>query len=228
MLAEQIEAHRKLQQAKHPDLTLTGMYNVLEQLRSSEALTPKERTIHDHGLVSVLRELHDDLDRAVFDAYGWNDLAAELVGKPGATTPLPDKPAAQAAAEEELLARLVTLNAERAAEEARGLVRWLRPEFQQKAAGIAVQTEIAGEAEAAAVPAAVRQPWPKEAAAQAKALADLLAASPAPLALDEIAARFSARGRWRERLTPMLETLVVLGRAQHDLSGPIARFRGAG
>lgn len=83
----------------------------------------------------MLRELHDDLDRAVFDAYGWNDLAAELVGKPGATTPLPDKPAAQAAAEEELLSRLVKLNAERAAEEARGLVRWQRPEYQQKAAG---------------------------------------------------------------------------------------------
>jgi hypothetical protein len=45
----------------------------------------------------VLRELNDDVDRAVFDAYGWNDLAAELVGKPSATAPLPDQPAAQAA-----------------------------------------------------------------------------------------------------------------------------------
>jgi hypothetical protein len=35
-------------------------------LRTGETLTPKERTIHDHGLVSVLRDLHDDLDRAVF------------------------------------------------------------------------------------------------------------------------------------------------------------------
>ncbi|MFO0490161.1 MAG: class I SAM-dependent DNA methyltransferase [Curvibacter sp.] len=99
-LAEQIDAHRKRQQAKHPDLTLTGVYNVLEKLRTGESLSAKEKAIHDHGLVSVLRELHDGLDRAVFGAYGWNDLAAELVGKPGATTPLPDKPAAQAAAEE--------------------------------------------------------------------------------------------------------------------------------
>ena len=33
-------------------------------------------------------------------------------------------------ADEEILARLVALNAERAAEEAQGLVRWLRPEYQ--------------------------------------------------------------------------------------------------
>ncbi|MFN8992988.1 MAG: DNA methyltransferase, partial [Pseudomonadota bacterium] len=152
-LAEQIDAHRKRQQAKHPDLTLTGVYNVLEKLRTGESLSAKEKAIHDHGLVSVLRELHDGLDRAVFGAYGWNDLAAELVGKPGATTPLPDKPAAQAAAEEELLSRLVKLNAERAAEEARGLVRWLRPEYQA-AQSTATQTEITEE-EVASVPAAV-------------------------------------------------------------------------
>lgn len=97
-LAEQLDAHRKRQQSQHPDLTLTGMYNVLEKLRTGESLTTKERTIHDQGLVSVLRELHDELDGAVFDAYGWNDLAAELVGKPGATTPPSDKPATQAQA----------------------------------------------------------------------------------------------------------------------------------
>ncbi|MCK6388778.1 MAG: class I SAM-dependent DNA methyltransferase, partial [Zoogloea sp.] len=106
-LAEQIDAHRKHQQAAHPGLTLTGLYNVLEKLRSGEALNPKEQAIHQQGLVSVLRELHDDLDRAVFAAYGCGDLADTLVGRPGATTPLPDKPDAQAAAEEELLSRLV-------------------------------------------------------------------------------------------------------------------------
>lgn len=129
-LAEQLDAHRKRQQATHADLTLTGMYNVLEKLRAGTPLSAKEKTIHEHGLVSVLRELHDALDAAVFDAYGWTDLAPALIGQPGATTPLPDKSAEQAAAEEELLTRLVALNAERAAEEARGLVRWLRPAYQ--------------------------------------------------------------------------------------------------
>ena len=138
-LAEQIDQARKDQQAKHSDLTLTGMYNVLEKLRGGEKLTDKEKNIHQQGLVSVLRELHDDLDRAVFEAYGWPDLADKLVGRPGATIPLPDKPADQAEAEEELLMRLVELNEQRAEEESRGIVRWLRPEYQ---APDAVQAEV--------------------------------------------------------------------------------------
>jgi hypothetical protein len=35
-LREQLDAHRKRQQSQHPKLTMTGMYNVLEMLRSSE------------------------------------------------------------------------------------------------------------------------------------------------------------------------------------------------
>jgi hypothetical protein len=54
------------------------MYNVLEKLRSGEALTAKDKVIHEQGLVSVLKKLHDDLDVAVFDAYGWpHDLGDE-------------------------------------------------------------------------------------------------------------------------------------------------------
>lgn len=122
-LAEQIDSHRKRQQAEHPTLTLTGMYNVMEKLRAGEELNAKEQTINQQGLVSTLLTDHDALDRAVFNAYGWDDLAKALVGLPGATTPLPDKPAAQTEAEEELLMRLVALNKQRAAEEAQGKVR---------------------------------------------------------------------------------------------------------
>jgi hypothetical protein len=214
-LAEQIDAHRKRGQAQHPDLTLTGIYNVLEKLRTGESLNAKDKTIHDHGLVSVLRELHDDLDRAVFEAYGWNDLAAELVGKPGATTPLPDKPAAQAAAEEELLSRLVKLNAERAAEEARGLVRWLHPEFQA-AQSTATQTEITDE-EVASVPAAVpikRVPWPANLPEQIRLVAETVAAAPHPLDLEQLAACFTGRGPWKRRLPEIVSSLEALGRVQ--------------
>ncbi len=129
-LAEQIDQHRKAQQAAHDKLTLTGMYNVLEKLRKEETLTSKEKAIYEDGLVGILRELHDDLDRAVFNAYGWDDLAEKLVGLPGATTPYPEKSEAQTEAEEELLKRLVALNHQRAAEEAKGQIRWLRPEYQ--------------------------------------------------------------------------------------------------
>jgi MmeI, target recognition domain len=70
-LGEQLDRHRKERQALHPDLTITGMYNVLEKLKLGEALTDKERAIHEKGLVSVLKQIHEDLDREVFAAYGW-------------------------------------------------------------------------------------------------------------------------------------------------------------
>ncbi|GMU44188.1 MAG: hypothetical protein IT582_10160 [Opitutaceae bacterium] len=40
-----------------------------------------------------------------------------------------------------------------------------------------------------------------------------------PLDEDAIAARFSARGRWRERLPTILETLITIGRARSDAQG---------
>lgn len=232
-LAEQLDAHRKRQQALHPELTLTGMYNVLEKLRAGDTLTPRERAIHEQGLVSVLRELHDALDAAVFDAYGWSDLAAQLVGKPGATTPLPDKPEAQAAAEEELLRRLVELNAARAAEEARGLVRWLRPDYQNPGAGAALaasssqapsqlEAELVGgaagtagadegegaEGEAAAiVPAAGKLAWPKRMREQVAAVRSALAHQ--PLTAEAIATRFKRAPR--AAVLAVLEALEELG-----------------
>jgi hypothetical protein len=223
-LAEAIDAHRKRQQAAHPGLTLTGLYNVIEKLRLGEALTAKDRAIHEQGLASVLKEMHDDLDAAVFAAYGWGDLAAALVGRPGATMPLPDKPADQAEAEEELLTRLVALNAERAAEEARGLVRWLRPEFQNPAQARApVQAEIDTEPEetAAAVVATSTQkrPWPASLPDQVRTVAEALAQAKQPLTVDELAARFTGRGPWKKRLPQVLETLEAVGRLRRTEAG---------
>ncbi|BDA83986.1 hypothetical protein Sa4125_15280 [Aureimonas sp. SA4125] len=63
--------------------------------------------IFDDGLVLILKELHDRLAVAVAEAYGW-------------PVDLP---------EEDLLGRLVALNKERAKEEKRGLVSWLRPDY---------------------------------------------------------------------------------------------------
>jgi hypothetical protein len=62
---EQIDAHRRRQQAARPRLTLTRMYNVLEALRSGRALTAKEKTIPTDGLVAVLASLHAELDAGV-------------------------------------------------------------------------------------------------------------------------------------------------------------------
>ncbi|WP_018951355.1 DNA methyltransferase [Thioalkalivibrio sp. AKL12] len=213
-LAERTDAHRKARQAEHPGLTLTGMYNVLEKLRAEEPLTPKERTIHEQGLVSLLRELHDDLDRAVFEAYGWGDLADVLVGRPGATTPLPDKPAEQAEAEEELLSRLVALNAERAAEEAQGHVRWLRPEYQApEAVQGTVSAETAPEAAAEAVSEPAKKPtWPKAMPEQVEAVRRLLAVG--SQTSEALAGQFKRKPT--KSINQVLGALEVLGQAQRD------------
>jgi len=77
---EAIDAHRKRQQAHHPKLTLTDMYNVLEKMRAGIPLTEKEKVVHQQGVVTVLRQLHDELDVAVAEAYGWPvDLTTEEI-----------------------------------------------------------------------------------------------------------------------------------------------------
>ncbi|MDD1962124.1 class I SAM-dependent DNA methyltransferase [Pseudomonas sp. 39004] len=208
-LAERLDTHRKRQQAQHPELTLTSIYNVLEKLRGEEPLTTKEKTIHEQGLVSLLRELHDELDRVVLTAYGWDELADKLVGKPGATTPLPDKTEAQTEAEEELLRRLVALNSERAAEEVRGMVRWLRPDYQNPNAQTAPQqseVELSDTyseplPEAAAAAAAGKLTWPKQMREQVAAVRQALAQGPLPA--ETIAAQF--------KRSPKIAVQAVLG-----------------
>ena len=195
-LGDQLDAHRKRRQAAHPGLTLTGMYNVLEKLRSGEALTAKERVIHEQGLVSVLKQIHDELDAAVAAAYGW-------------PADVPD---------EEILSRLVALNAERAAEEARGLVRWLRPEFQNPAGGRdAVQVDLELPPDEPAAAAATPRPWPQDLAAQAGAVRDALAASAGPATAAELAQHFTTPRP--ARIASILATLVTLGHAREAAPG---------
>ena len=209
-LAEQIDAHRKRQQAAHAELTLTGMYNVLDKLKVSLPMTAKEKAIHEMGLVSVLRSLHDELDAAVLAAYGWND----------------------APSDETILERLVALNAERAAEEVAGQVRWLRPAFQHPEQAQPVQAEMGlsrpTHSEAAkeggtspSPPPATKQrlPWPNALPEQVAAVARVLAEARAPLAEADLAARFTGKGPWKKRLPQLLDTLVALGRARQTDGG---------
>ena len=184
-----MDALRKERLRLYPDLTLTGLYNVLAKLRSGEPLTEAERAIHDHGLVGVHPRLHDDLDHAVFAAYGW---PADL-------------------ADDDLLARLVALNRERAEDEFRGKIRWLRPEFQagiRRSAGRSASWRWLPPPQAAAS-------WPRELPDQFKAVRAALTAR-RPAAVEEVAARF-VRAR-RDRVAEVLETLVSLGQARQ--AGP--------
>jgi hypothetical protein len=159
-LAEQIDAHRKARQAAHASVMLTGLYNVLDALRRGTPLSAKEKLQHEQGLVSVLQSLHDELDAAVLQAYGWSDLGP---------VPWRDE-TARAIWTETLLERLVALNARRSAEEAgtwpgspsSGLVRWLRPEFQDPARRAAAAAEAAATSAATASPPAA--PLPQQSA----------------------------------------------------------------
>ena len=215
-LAEQLDAHRKKQQALHDDITITGMYNVLEKIRAGETLTTKDKAIHENSLVGILKNLHDELDVAVLAAYGWSDLAPRL-----------NDPKQAEALKEILLGRLVALNAERAAEEQRGLIRYLRPDFQNpqgkssrpehKQPEMALRTEETKKPARAAI--SERQPWPKKIPAQVKAVDALLAGATAPLTEEAVAARFTGRGPWKKRLPMILDMLVIVGRVRKTPQG---------
>ena len=189
LLGEQLDAHRKAQQAAHPRLTLTGMYNCLEKLRAGQRIEGKDRETYDQGLIGILRDLHDQIDATVAEAYGW---PADLP-------------------EAEILQRLVDLNRERAAEEARGLVRWLRPDYQNPAGRTVAATDEQAAMNLGPTEPAEKTPWPKslpdQFAAIRAALQDLGEATP-----DQIARRFlKAR---QGTVLPVLEILTLLGHAR--------------
>ncbi|MBC7368941.1 MAG: class I SAM-dependent DNA methyltransferase [Undibacterium sp.] len=195
-IAEEIDAHRKRAQAKH-GAGLTAIYNVLVKLRAGTALTTADKNLNDIALVATLRHLHEQLDAAVAEAYGW----------PVNLT------------DEEILERIVTLNATRAAEEARGQIRWLRPEFQAPTqAGLTLTTRPAKPAKKSkpGIPAAkksrAKPTWPQERPAQVEAVATALAAATAPVSAADLAATF-ARGK-KETVAEILAALVTLGRAR--------------
>ncbi|HZM03688.1 MAG TPA: DNA methyltransferase [Candidatus Saccharimonadales bacterium] len=192
-LAEELDAHRKRVQAQH-SLTLTSLYNILEKIRANEPLTAKEKLIHDKALVSVLKQLHDDLDAAVFAAYGW---PAKLT-------------------DAEILERLVALNAERAADEKRGIVHWLRPKFQardQTELVLPATTEKPVKHARTKTVRATKSKWPKSLSDRVKATESALHHFGGPVTPSELAKQFK-RAKPAD-VAEILETLVTLGRARN-------------
>ena len=171
-------------------IALRSFVSACGKLRASAELTDKDRVIHEHGLVSLLKKIHDDLDAAVFEAYGWPlDLT-----------------------DEQILEKLVALNAERAKEEEKGLVRSLRPEYQIPRFGKQTQTEIISSesddgADVAGAAPATRVPWPSDAIGQIIALSALAATR--AIGVEEVMSHFL--GARRDLATRHLETLAILG-----------------
>ncbi|MEI6606171.1 MAG: type IIL restriction-modification enzyme MmeI, partial [Verrucomicrobiota bacterium] len=238
-LGERLDAHRKRQQELYPDLTLTGIYNVLEKLRSGAALDAKDKAVHDRGLVSVLKQLHDDLDAAVLEAYGWQDLKWGVGGPPAFSSQHGQAARAPLDAEgleQLILSRLVALNHEHAAEEKRGLIRWLRPDYQSPSTATSdghrppLQSEIEGidtsDHSTSKIQNSKFPDWPAELPAQVAALRKLLptigqapgtvteetsASSVEPLA-ERLSACFGRKSRKRvDQITAILDTLKSLG-----------------
>lgn len=197
-IAEELDLTRKEILAEHRDLTLTTLYNLREKLLKGDAFSSKEEDQRMRGRVDILSELHDRLDRVVTQAYGWPfDLS-----------------------DAEIVERLVALNGERAAEERRGIVHWLRPDYQQKKAGVTAIERPEEQIEVLLPAAHASKPtFPSDPIGQtASVLAALRTGS--HLAAEDIAVGYK-QGR---RLVPRIEaTLQALTRLGH-VSGRDGRY----
>ena len=125
-------------------------------------------------------------------------------------------------------------NAQRAAEEKTGKVRWLRPEFQNPAlrarastllnqellapVSIGLQADLILENDPKPLKntKTAQQPLPNILPLQVSATAQLLASAGTVLSLSEIEASFKGKGPWKKGLPRILETLEALGRARRE------------
>ena len=192
-LAEELDATRKRVLEDHPDLALTGLYNVLEKLRDGtpvQALREKDRDICERGLVLILKELHERIDALVARAYGWpTDLS-----------------------EEAILERLVALNQERAREERRGKVRWLRPDYQIPRFGTPKEKEEQIEAELVVREAAAKKPaLPSGEVERTAAIFAMLRSVSDPIDAAALAQRFSQGKKVAPQVRTTLAALARLG-----------------
>lgn len=206
--AEELDATRKLVLAEHPDLTLTGLYNLIEKVKAGVELTPIEEDAKQRGRVLILKELHDQIDALVAEAYGW---PADLT-------------------DDQILERLVALNAERAKEEAAGHVRWLRPDYQipRFAKGATAKT---GQLDLGETVVAIDKglpAFPTDRYEQPLAIEAMLAASSRPMDAGELARGFKRGGkRIEQRVVQVLNTLVRYGRVTALPDGRFAARRAA-
>ena len=202
-LGDRLDAHRKRVQAANPEVTITAMYNLLEKLRKAEPLDDKDKAFNQKALVSTLKQIHDELDTAVFDAYGWNDLlGVENV-------------------EEMILERLVKLNADRAEEERNGKVRWLRPDYQAPHETQTQQTLPGMEPAIETIPIPTeQQKFPKAFKDQLAAVRDLLRTQGNEWTVPAIAAQFKGTAKQKATIPDCLESLETLGIiARHTENG---------
>jgi hypothetical protein len=170
------------------------MYNVLEKLKANEPLDTEDEEIKDKGLILVLKALHEKLDRLVFQAYRWPETLTD----------------------EEILGRLVALNHQRAADERRGLVRWLRPDYQIPRFGTEIEKRAVKDAQLEAAlevaePAAKKSSFPADVVEQTAAVFAALASASGPLDAVAIANGFRKSKNLEKNISDVLASLARLG-----------------
>jgi hypothetical protein len=219
-------------------LELPVVYNLREKLKAAQAFTDKERALDEAAQTSILAQLHDELDAAVLEAYGWagKDESAtqetknekdEVATKNTKGTEEKTQTFVSSASfvansslrlsDADILTRLVALNRERAEEEKQGLIRWLRPEYQAPGlaapadTGTAASLGLEVEPEKLDVPLPEPAPWPKETREQLAAVRAVVLSAPRLWTAADVAGCFKGRGRYRESITAHLELLSDLG-----------------
>ena len=189
-LGEELDATRKQVLAEHPDLTLTGLYNVLEAIKAGAALSPEHEDVKHRGRILILKDLHDQIDAAALAAYGWPQ-------------GLPDQ---------DLLARLVGLNAERSAQEAAGRVLWLRPDYQ--APRYAKTPQVTGELDLGTPVVAFDSGLPifPKSGYESPAVLSVLMAAGRAMSAEDVSRAFQKHDRRRvQRIAKALHGLALFG-----------------
>ncbi len=193
--AMRLHDHRAKATERSEAVTMTGLYNVVDKLRAGDELSATELKIHETAACGVLRDMHDELDALVSEAYGW---------------PWP-------LADDEILTRLVALHDDRRAEEDSGTVRWIRADYQipRFGADLPSQTKV--------LPSEADKPdgaeevgeWPTSAIDQMAAIKTTL--ETAPGSVEMVARRF--RGARRALVERHLETLRLLAEVRKTEDG---------
>ncbi len=144
------------------------------------------------GLVSVLKQLHDDLDTAVAAAYNWPpDLHKESI-----------------------LQNLVDLNKQRAQEETQGHIRYLRPDYQNPQGPQTTQEELITSNDSSPdlhpLPSDLpKLDWPKTLPEQIRAVRTVLTSLPPNATSAQVTKCF--KGARKAKVEEILGVLTELG-----------------
>ena len=195
-----------------------------ERLRRAASLGEGDGTSTRLGLVSVLKDIHDDIDRAVFEAYGWADLIPRWSASRGrrcprrtrrrsrkrrrkscchASSPEPGAGGGRTARHRPLAAAGLS-NPE------------TRPQGETPEDVEQVEAQLVVPETADGKPA-----WPKDELDRIRVVRDMLGRAPAPLAPEALSAAFRGRNSAprKKRVEQVLQTLVAAGVAQQGIDG---------